>query len=216
MHAYLITGSGTQEQIDKLLRTYSISSVNLLTLTPSPSHGIESIREIIHYLTLRTANAGENRGVLMEDAHQMTEPAQNAFLKTLEEPPEDTIIILTAPREDLLLPTILSRCILISTASTPKKVDLEKEQETFEKLSEAGIGEKVQFAEITAKTREEALQFVNGQITLIHSQIHVPTRQVGKLNSLGKTLLAAHHDLSRNVNPKMVLFELLKNYTHKP
>ena len=211
MHAYLITGSDTQSEIDKILATYSIFPINLMTLTPQPSHGIESIREIIHYLTLQTAGTNENRGVIINDAHLMTEPAQNAFLKTLEEPPKDTIIILTAPREELLLPTILSRCVLISTLTTAGEFDQEKERETFEKLTNAGIDEKVQFTESAGKSREEAIQFVNDQIIFLHSNLHL--RGVSTNSSLIKALLSAYHDLSRNVNPKMVLFELLRNYT---
>ncbi|MBI3290572.1 hypothetical protein HYZ78_04205 [Candidatus Microgenomates bacterium] len=210
MHAYLIAGPNTKEEVYKLLTSYSIMPINLMTLTPSPSHRIESIREIIHYLTLQTARRDENRGILIEDAHLMTEPAQNAFLKTLEEPPANTIIILTTPRDDLLLPTIVSRCVLISTLTTLGEVDLEQEQEIFEKLSQAGIGEKVQFAEATGKTREDALAFVNGQLNFLHTKLHAnATSNI----SLLKALHVAHHDLSRNVNPKMTLFELLKNYT---
>lgn len=43
----------------------------------------------------------------------MTQEAANAFLKTLEEPEENTVMILTASSRDSVLPTILSRCILI-------------------------------------------------------------------------------------------------------
>lgn len=216
MHAYLITGSSPQAQIDKLLSVYSISSVNLLTLTPSPSHGIENIREIIHYLTLQTAQKGENRGVLVQDAHLMTEPAQNAFLKTLEEPPPDTIIILTAPGEDLLLPTILSRCVLIPTATVSHGFNPKKEKETFEKLSNAAIGEKVKFTEETGRDREKVLAFVSDQLVYLHEKLHSPNKlsqlEIWSIRNLEKALLLAHNDLSRNVNPKMVLFELLKNY----
>lgn len=209
MHAYLITGSNAQSEVDKLLMQYSINPMNLITLTPSPSHGIESIREIIHHLTLQTANANETRGVIVEDAHLMTESAQNAFLKTLEEPPKDTIIILTAPREELLLPTILSRCTLISTSTTLRAIDDEHERETFEKLSKAAIGERVQFTEDIGKEREKAIEFVNSQITYLHSQLH---KNATSNVQLLKVLHTAHHDLSHNVNPKMVIFELLKNY----
>lgn len=214
MHAYLITGQSIQTEIDKLFKVYSIAPINLLTLTPSPSHGIESIREIIHYLTLQTANKNENRGVLIENAHLMTEAAQNAFLKTLEEPPRDTIIILTAPREDLLLPTIISRCVLInSLISQTSPSAPTAEAELFEKLSSAGIGEKIQFTEKLGKSREEALSFVSDQIAFLHSSLHAPNYPyVPNLTKLLQALLSAYSDLSHNVNPKMVLFELLHHY----
>jgi DNA polymerase-3 subunit delta' len=47
---------------------------------------------------------------IINESHKMTIQAANAFLKTLEEPPDDTIIILTTTNINLLLPTIVSRC----------------------------------------------------------------------------------------------------------
>lgn len=71
---------------------------------------IESVREVIHFLSLKTASAnGVGRVVLIEDAQFLTPQAQNALLKTIEEPPVGTVIILTAPNEQSLLPTICSR-----------------------------------------------------------------------------------------------------------
>ncbi len=51
---------------------------------------------------------------IIDEAEKMTEQAQNAMLKTIEEPPEYAIIILLTVNAKLLLPTILSRCILLN------------------------------------------------------------------------------------------------------
>ena len=59
---------------------------------------------------------------IIEDADQMTIQASNAFLKTLEEPPADTIIILTTSRPNSLLPTILSRCQQVPFQPIPKHI----------------------------------------------------------------------------------------------
>lgn len=47
---------------------------------------------------------------IIRDAHSMTVQAANTFLKTLEEPPKDTLMILLTTNSNLLLPTITSRC----------------------------------------------------------------------------------------------------------
>jgi DNA polymerase III delta prime subunit len=62
---------------------------------------------------LRTSRAGERRIVILDDAHRMTEEAENAFLKTLEEPPAGTHLILVTSEPLSLLPTTLSRCALV-------------------------------------------------------------------------------------------------------
>ena len=53
---------------------------------------------------------GKWRVIIVEDVHRMGEPAQNHFLKTLEEPPSKTLFVLLTPFPRLLLPTVRSRC----------------------------------------------------------------------------------------------------------
>jgi DNA polymerase III delta' subunit len=71
--------------------------------------GIESIQELQQPLKFSSYNQGR-RVIIVKNADAMTVPAQNALLKTLEEPPESTFIILTAESVSALLETIVSRC----------------------------------------------------------------------------------------------------------
>lgn len=72
------------------------------------SIGIDAVRALAEKLSLATEEKGGNWAII-RDADAMTEEASNAFLKTLEEPPVDSFIILTSSRPDFLLPTIRSR-----------------------------------------------------------------------------------------------------------
>ena len=80
--------------------------------------GIEAVREIERFLSLKVPDNGQaashNRAIIIQDAHLLSTEAQNALLKTLEEPPSGTFIILTADSEQALLPTIRSRAQSIS------------------------------------------------------------------------------------------------------
>lgn len=69
---------------------------------------IEQVRTLTEWLSLSPTSAG-GRWAIIRDAESMTIEASNAFLKTLEEPPEDSHIILTSSQPDYLLPTIRSR-----------------------------------------------------------------------------------------------------------
>jgi DNA polymerase-3 subunit delta' len=51
--------------------------------------------------------------MILQDIQKMTPQGANTFLKTLEEPPENTVLILTTTQSSLLLPTIVSRCQVI-------------------------------------------------------------------------------------------------------
>lgn len=71
---------------------------------------IETIRSLQQFVKLKTTGRkAVRRVVLIEHADSMTTEAQNAFLKLLEEPPADTVVILTVGHLTALLPTIRSR-----------------------------------------------------------------------------------------------------------
>lgn len=86
--------------------------------TPSRELKIEQIRGLEGQLTLAPVE-GERRVVLLLAADSMNAAAQNAFLKTLEEPPAGTHIVLIAEAGDRLLPTIRSRCVRVPFVPLP-------------------------------------------------------------------------------------------------
>ena len=74
------------------------------------SISIDTIRELQHFMQLKTiGQAPIRRVIVMEHADGLTIEAQNAYLKLLEEPPADTVMILTVANQRALLPTIQSR-----------------------------------------------------------------------------------------------------------
>jgi DNA polymerase-3 subunit delta' len=82
----------------------------------SPENGlikIEEIREIDKILSLK-AFEGRYKTVIVDDAEAMNQSAANAFLKTLEEPPEQSLIILVSSNPDRLPDTMRSRCSRIN------------------------------------------------------------------------------------------------------
>ena len=78
---------------------------------------VDQIREFMKAVNLRSSMGGVKVGILV-DAECMSEEASNAFLKTLEEPPAQTVILLLCSEPQRLLPTILSRCLKISFGPT--------------------------------------------------------------------------------------------------
>ncbi|PKN77590.1 MAG: DNA polymerase III subunit delta' [Candidatus Cloacimonetes bacterium HGW-Cloacimonetes-1] len=81
----------------------------------------ESIMMLQHRLDLSIHEA-KYRVCIIESADQMNASTANAFLKTLEEPPDNTVIILITERLPALLPTILSRCQTLYFNPLPRKV----------------------------------------------------------------------------------------------
>lgn len=73
---------------------------------------VHEIRDLEHTLHL-AAPKGETKVGVIVDADRMNEQAENAFLKTLEEPPDGTLLLLLSTRPQRLLATILSRCVQV-------------------------------------------------------------------------------------------------------
>lgn len=88
---------------------------------------INQIREFERAVALKPSVARMKVGIIV-DADCMTEQASNAFLKTLEEPPARTIILLLSTEPKRLLPTILSRCLRVSFGAVQAKRTPEQER----------------------------------------------------------------------------------------
>lgn len=84
---------------------------------------IEDIRSIQKAMQLKTPGKNDfRRAVIIEQAETMSTEAQNAFLKLLEEPPADTLIILTVSYLRHLLPTIISRLQRITVGAPSQEL----------------------------------------------------------------------------------------------
>lgn len=88
------------------------------TGTPSRDLKVEQVRGLQERLA-RFALESPRKVAVIVSAHTMNEPAQNALLKTLEEPPSGTTLILIASAPDKLLPTIRSRCAKVHFGPLP-------------------------------------------------------------------------------------------------
>jgi DNA polymerase-3 subunit delta' len=73
-------------------------------------HSADSMRQLIAWCAKRPFEA-ERKIVIIRDADSMAPGIANLFLKLLEEPPRDTVLILTSAMPHRLLPTVLSRCM---------------------------------------------------------------------------------------------------------
>lgn len=79
--------------------------------------GVEDIRTQINGDVAIKPYSGSKKIYIMNEGEKMTVQAQNALLKTLEEPPEYAVILILTTNVDSLLPTILSRCVVLNMKS---------------------------------------------------------------------------------------------------
>ena len=89
---------------------------------------VEKTRKLISELN-RSSNQGGGKVALIHEADRMGKEAANAFLKTLEEPPSGTYLILMTTRPYSMLATIRSRCLLVRLKGEPEMKTSEDWQE---------------------------------------------------------------------------------------
>lgn len=96
--------------------------LHVLAPTPPPSNPrgarairIDAVRELERQAALRPA-LGRRRVLIVDEADRMTGESPEAFLKFLEEPPPDTVIVLVLPHARAVPATVLSRCQVVRFA----------------------------------------------------------------------------------------------------
>jgi len=114
--------------------------------------GVDAIREILD-AAMSTPSMAPCRIFLIDGADRMTAAASNALLKTLEEPPRSTRFFLLAESPSQVIPTIRSRCGLVSFHPLPEPYVLSKLQQfetdatkalVYVRMSEGSLGRAVQ------------------------------------------------------------------------
>jgi DNA polymerase-3 subunit delta' len=146
---------------------------------------INSIREIRKESTLTVFGTGKKVFIIL-DAENLNDQSSNALLKTLEEPHEDTLLILTTSQPDALLPTIISRCQQI-------RFDLLGNEEIKQALQERkGIG---------ALQAELIARLANGSYyrALELTDATLNERRSDAINFLRTTLYKTRRDLLQEI-----------------
>jgi len=227
-HAYLFVG---QEGIGKKLFATEFANLigckfpDLMILSEAnkkdPKFGdggeitIKQIREVKNFLSYKSYNGGLKM-VIVDDAEKMSQEAQNCFLKTLEEPKGQTLIILVSCKPDMILPTIFSRCQTVKfykPNNLPENNDKIKEEQEILKqvlpLVKSSLAEKfkyvksLDFDKVDPRKIIQVLQKHFRQ-EIINGSAKKETRNFLKLaEEISQKLLLT------NANPKLALEILL-------
>jgi DNA polymerase-3 subunit delta' len=149
-HAYLISGppgSGKRGLASDLSNLVSGTKSDDVFNSPPPGVYlaepesksrrivIDQVRALEHALQMRSGN-GHRKVAIIAEADRLQPQAANAFLKTLEEPPKDSLLILLSAMPEVLPDTILSRCVAVPLAAEEKAMLSAEENELIDLLGE--------------------------------------------------------------------------------
>ena len=164
-HAYLITGpvgSGTREVAAGLTGILVGESGDPLKHpdvhiaepeSKSRRITIDQVRKLERELQMRALRGGR-KVVIIFDADRLGEQAANAFLKTLEEPPRNSHILLVSNFPELLLETILSRCIEIPLVAGARRGLSDRQRRIAESLRKFFTAQRPELPQVFGLVRE--------------------------------------------------------------
>lgn len=196
-HAFLLLG---QESVGRELVKDFLNS-DSIQFDASDSN-LESLREILHLASLK-AVSGAKKFVLLLNMDKANVQMQNALLKTLEEPSNDTVLVLVSATP--LLPTIMSRCQVIflpREQSTEISAEVLEGLELLEKHRAVGLAEKLALVNTLAELDDEVLpEVVEQWIYKLTSELKTTPQKY----TLVRNALETYQALKGNFNKKMVL-----------
>ncbi len=176
--------------------------------------GIAEIRTSITFLT-RTPFASPKKAIIV-NGNNLTHEAQQAFLKTLEEPSGTNVIFILASAEDFLLPTILSRTTIIKLPATVLPVSAIDQHKIFWKsILHKKIAERLTAATSLTKDRHQLKQWLAEQIECMRSVLLDIYETSGNswISPPGcvqilRKLQSTHQLVEQNINLKLALDHL--------
>ena len=139
--------------------------------TPSKDIVVDQVRDLVDHRLSMKRFEGRRRFVVIDPADAMNPQAQNALLKTLEEPPADTTLVLVASGPDALLPTIRSRCLRIGFGPIPDAIVVSRLLEAGRSPEEARLA-----SALSGGSLGRALSLEPAELDALHEAVRAAAR----------------------------------------
>src|SRR3954454_11259066 len=85
------------------------TSLDVIEMDAASNNSVDDVRDLRDSVAYAPVS-GRSKGYILDEAHMLSPQAWNAFLKTLEEPPSDTVFVLATTEANKVLPTVVDRC----------------------------------------------------------------------------------------------------------
>lgn len=168
---------------------------------------IDQIHTLVKDLSI---TAERPRLIWIEEADRMTVGAQNSLLKILEEPPKNTEFVLTAGSAYALLPTIRSRCTLVSLKKSDQAEGEGAELAIIKSALSQSPGDRVVTADSVGRKRDLLVIWIDALIRDLARKMNRETtpQALSILSQIASLVTSAESDLKANVSPPLVMQNL--------
>ena len=207
----LITGSTQEkryEHTQHIAAEHHIHTSDRIEIIGTTNIGIEAIRNWVKRLSYKPISSTQKIGII-HPGELMSIEAQQALLKTIEEPPVETMIAITIPFLGAVLPTIQSRCIELSLGNTD---DSNQSDALLTEVLGANQSKRLALAEVHGTADQADTYIKNLRIALqrtLMMQYKNSSYDLSTLLPIYPHLDTAEQALKANVHPRLVIENLL-------
>jgi DNA polymerase III gamma/tau subunit len=221
MNSFIYHGGTNEDRLHTIhakLNEWNINQFDIINLiTDGPSIGIKDVKDLIRQIS-KTPQFSAYTVCVIHQGNLMTLEAQNSLLKTLEEPPKHCLIIIEASSIDNFLPTIISRCQLISLQT---KTDINPNPDLLNLINSLylnSIGKKMNLLENAAKEWEDPTLYIYELFKAYHQLLlnkfgigplseskNQSERSAKQIASDVQKLICVMQYLKATINPKIAL-----------
>lgn len=217
MQSFLITArdkNETSSYVTNLLKEKRVNALDINFQTYEKAMGIEDVRNIQKAILLKPFR-GKTKAVVINAYENITLEAQNALLKILEEPPRNTVIVITTANKEFFLPTIISRCKVIVLQE--KEIELTQDnlsslKQTLDILLTGKVGDKLRVAQDITGDKGDAILWLEKMAVFAKDKLtknNSSLRYLNFLKELQKTYKAIK---STNVSQRTALENLFLSF----
>jgi len=217
MQSFLIVTKNKDEAalyVSEFLEKLKIDPLDINLQTFEKAVGIEDVRKI-QKATLLKPFKGKTKAVVIDTYEDITLEAQNALLKILEEPPANTIILLTTAKKELILPTIISRCKVISLQEKEIKLtenNLAELNDTLNIIINGKAGDKLKVAQDLAKDKENLISWFEKMTIFVKNKLIEDSNNRQYLNFLKELQKTYKTVRSTNTSQRVALENLFLSF----
>lgn len=202
-HAYLILGNF---EVEEIIKVFNVKKADLYVVSEDPIK-INHIRQLEHWISLKP-HSSPLKLVVIWGIERLGADAGHAILKTLEEPPADSIIILQAEKKERILPTILSRCQIIQSKVRGATIDeTPRDYQSPEEIARKTIKDRFEYVGKIYE-RQDLKTILNHWEKHFRGKLQKGEDVLGVLKSIAK----ARSLLLTNISVKLLLENLLLEF----
>jgi len=172
--------------LSEFFQEKGINSLDINWQIHEKTMGIKDVRDIQKTISLKPFR-GKIKAVVFDCYENITTEAQSALLKILEEPPVNTFVIISVTKKDLILPTIISRCKVITLKEKKTAIianDASMLRDNLDILLKGKTGDKLRLAEIVTVSREETLLWLRKMTVFMRGKLTEGNNNLEYLNFL--------------------------------